>query len=92
MVGNLVNDFFFGPQLGTTSKGVPIHQLNLERWLRPLTPDEYASISTLARYEARGVPVADTVACGALRWHSSEPARWRCERETSQRYWAHRIR
>lgn len=46
----------------------------------------------LARYEARGVPVADTVACGALRWHSSEPARWRCERETSQRYWAHRIR
>lgn len=53
MVGNLVNDFFFGPQLGTTSKGVPIHQLNLERWLRPLTPDEYASISTLARYEAR---------------------------------------
>ena len=46
----------------------------------------------LARYEARGVPVADTVACGAVRWRSSEPARWRCERETSQRYWAHRIR
>ncbi|WP_182336597.1 TonB-dependent receptor [Stenotrophomonas acidaminiphila] len=52
MVGNLVNDFFFGPQLGSTSKGVPIHQLNLDRWLRPLTPQEYASISTLARYEA----------------------------------------
>lgn len=52
MVGNLVNDFFFGPQLGTTSKGVPIHQLNLERWLRPLTPEEYESISTIARYEA----------------------------------------
>lgn len=52
MVGNLVNDFFFGPQTGTRPNGVPIRELNMERWLRPLTPAEYASISTVARYEA----------------------------------------
>ena len=46
----------------------------------------------LARYEARGVPVADTVTCGAVRWRSSEPAQWHCEREESRRYWDHRIR
>lgn len=52
MVGNLVNDFFFGPQLGLRPNGVPIHELKLDRWLRPLTPEEYASISTLAKYQA----------------------------------------
>ncbi|RDZ27536.1 TonB-dependent receptor [Lysobacter silvisoli] len=52
MVGNKVNEFFFGPQLGTRPNGTPIHRLNLERWLRPLTPAEYASISTLAKYQA----------------------------------------
>lgn len=46
----------------------------------------------LARYNERGVSVADTVTCGALRWHSGEPARWRCERETSRHYWQHRVR
>ncbi|SFM05989.1 DNA internalization-related competence protein ComEC/Rec2 [Variovorax sp. OV329] len=46
----------------------------------------------LARYAALGVPVADTAACGAVRWRSSEPAGWRCEREVWQRYWEHRIR
>ncbi len=52
MVGNLVNEFFFGPQQGTRPNGVPIYRMNLDRWLRPLTPAEYASISTVARYEA----------------------------------------
>lgn len=52
MVGNLVNDFFFGPQIGTRPNGVPIYRMNLDRWLRPLTPAEYASISTIAKYEA----------------------------------------
>ena len=52
MVGNLVNDFFFGPKIGTRPNGVPIYRMKLDRWLRPLTPAEYASISTTARYEA----------------------------------------
>jgi len=46
----------------------------------------------LARLAARGVPVADTVTCGALRWRSSAPAQWHCEREESRRYWDHRAR
>ncbi len=46
----------------------------------------------LARYEARGVAVADTPLCGGLRWHSGEPDRWQCERESSRRYWAHGMR
>lgn len=67
MIGNRVNDFFFGPQLGTTSSGIPIHRLNLDRWYRPLTPDEYASLSTTARYEAESwVDTASFVATGEL--------------------------
>lgn len=67
MIGNRVNDFFFGPRLGTTSAGVPIHRLNLERWYRPLTPDEYASLSTTARYEAQSwVTTANFVTTGEL--------------------------
>lgn len=45
----------------------------------------------LARYEARGVFVADTASCGGLRWHSGEPGRWQCERESSRRYWTHEV-
>ncbi len=52
LVGNLVNDFFFGPRLGTRPNGIPIYKLNMDHWARPLTPDEYASISTIAHYEA----------------------------------------
>lgn len=52
LVGALVSDFFFGPQLGVTSAGVPIHRLDQERWWRPMTPQEYASLSTTARYDA----------------------------------------
>ncbi|SFK73829.1 Secretin and TonB N terminus short domain-containing protein [Lysobacter sp. cf310] len=67
LVGNLVNDYFFGPQLGTRPNGVPIHRLNLDRWYRPMTPEEYASISTLARYEAESwVNTASFVVTGDL--------------------------
>ncbi|MGO1070436.1 TonB-dependent receptor domain-containing protein [Lysobacter sp. CA199] len=67
MVGNLVNDYFFGKQLGTRPNGVPIHRLNLERWYRPMTPEEYGSISTLAKYEAESwVQTASFVLTGDL--------------------------
>jgi iron complex outermembrane receptor protein len=67
MVGNLVNDFFFGPQLGTRPNGVPIYRMNLDRFYRPMTPAEYASISTIARYEATSwVTAANAVITGEL--------------------------
>lgn len=67
MVGNLVNDYFFGKQLGTRPNGVPIYRLNLPRWYRPMTPEEYESISTLAKYEAESwVNTASFVLTGDL--------------------------
>jgi competence protein ComEC len=43
------------------------------------------------RYELRGVQLADTARCGAVRWRSGNPAHWDCERDTSRRYWQHRM-
>lgn len=43
--------FFLGPQLGLASnRGV--YALNMDRFLRPLTPEEYASISTIVKTSA----------------------------------------
>lgn len=44
-----------------------------------------------ARYEAMGIPVAESAGCGAMRWHSSEPATLVCQRELARRYWHHRV-
>lgn len=67
LVGALVSDFFFGPELGRTSAGVPIHELDQERWWRPLTPQEYESLSTIARYDAKSwVNTASFVLTGDL--------------------------
>jgi outer membrane receptor protein involved in Fe transport len=41
-----VDAFFLGPQLGTTDDGTPIYKLDQSKWNRPLTPQEFASIST----------------------------------------------
>lgn len=67
MIGNRVNDFFFGEQLGETDDGDPIYRLNLDRWLRPITAAEYASLSTVAHYEAESwVDTASFVMTGDL--------------------------
>lgn len=67
MIGDKVNEFFFGPQLGTRPNGVPIYRLNLDRWYRPLTFEEYQSISTIAHYEADSwVNTANFVITGDL--------------------------
>lgn len=67
LIGNKVNEYFFGPQLGTRSNGTPIHRLNLERWYRPMTPEEYDSLSTTAHYEAESwVNTASFVMTGDL--------------------------
>lgn len=48
--GSAVTDFFYGPRLNTT--GTPRYNINLDRFYRPITPDEYRSMSTILRYEA----------------------------------------
>ena len=52
LIGDKVNEWFFGNQLGTRPNGVPIYRLNLDHWYRPLTFAEYQSLSTIAHYEA----------------------------------------
>lgn len=36
-----MNNFFLGPQLGTTSAGLPIYAFNQQRWWNPITPEQY---------------------------------------------------
>lgn len=45
----------------------------------------------LARYQAAGIAIVASPACGAWRWASSEPpAAGRCERDREPRYWQDR--
>ncbi len=48
--GSAVTDYFFGPRLNAT--GTPRHLINLDRFYRPLTPQEYRSLSTILKYES----------------------------------------
>ena len=48
--GSAVTDFFFGPRLNTT--GTPRYLINLDRFYRPITPEEYRAMSSILRYEA----------------------------------------
>ncbi len=48
--GSAVTDFFYGPRLNAT--GTPRHLINLDRFYRPLTPQEYRSLSTVLKYES----------------------------------------
>ena len=48
--GSAVTDFFFGPRLNTT--GTARHLINLDRFYRPLTPQEYRSLSTTLKYDS----------------------------------------
>ena len=67
LIGNKVNEWFFGNQLGTRSNGIPIYRLNLDRWYTPLTAEQYASLSTTARYKAESwVSTASFVVSGDL--------------------------
>lgn len=42
------------------------------------------------RYDARQIPWVQTPFCGAARWHSLEPGRVDCWRDTQRRYWHYR--
>jgi iron complex outermembrane receptor protein len=48
--GSAVSDFFYGPRLAGT--GTPRYNINLDRFYRPITPEEYRAMSTTLRYEA----------------------------------------
>jgi len=52
LLGEKVNDFFFAPAMGVTNDGVIIQPLNLQHWYRPITPDEYMSMSSNVHYDA----------------------------------------
>ena len=46
LIDSKFDDFFLGPQLGTTSDGTPIYKLNQNRWWYPITPKDFANFST----------------------------------------------
>ncbi|HEV6968173.1 DNA internalization-related competence protein ComEC/Rec2 [Roseateles sp.] len=47
--------------------------------------------AVLARYQAAGIAIVSTPACGAWRWHSGEPPQaGLCERAREPRYWRDR--
>jgi iron complex outermembrane recepter protein len=48
--GSAVTEFFLGQNLGTTA--APRYLINLDRWYRPITPNEYRAMSSILKYEA----------------------------------------
>ncbi len=52
-------NYFLGPRLGTTSgivgvpNGLPIYNLNLNRFYGPISPEDYASMSTTVKYHGK---------------------------------------
>ena len=51
----------------------------------------HPAAEVVARYQAHGVRLALSAACGAAHWHSGEPGRVQCERVLDPRYWRHRL-
>lgn len=49
LLAQAVTDYFLGPRLGFNANGAPIHQLNLDRWQTPITPEIYRSFATRVR-------------------------------------------
>lgn len=54
-------NYFLGPRLGTTTSttapgvaaGIPIYRLNLDRFYGPISPQDYASMSTMVHYDGQ---------------------------------------
>lgn len=46
LLAKAVHDYFLGPQLGNLANGVPVYELNLDRWNAPITPEIYQSFAT----------------------------------------------
>ena len=39
------NNFFLGPQLGSTADGTPIYAMNWQQWWNPMTPQQYSQFA-----------------------------------------------
>ncbi|WP_242106902.1 TonB-dependent receptor plug domain-containing protein [Luteimonas aquatica] len=46
-------EYFLGQRLGTTDAGIPIYQLNLDRFYGRISPEDYARMSTQVKYDAK---------------------------------------
>jgi competence protein ComEC len=51
----------------------------------------HPAASVMQRYTERNIKVVDTAHCGAMRWSSSEPKQFLCQREAAKRYWHHQV-
>ena len=51
-IASRVRDYFFGPQLGVRPNGLPIYELNLDRLMNPLTPEQIAAFSGTFKNES----------------------------------------
>jgi len=49
--GDKVTAWFFGPRLANVS-GLPQYRLNLDRYYTAMTPEEFAAVSTVVKYNA----------------------------------------
>ena len=51
----------------------------------------HPTTAVMARYQAQGITVLESVRCGAGRWRSAQPDQVHCEREAQARYWHHQV-
>jgi competence protein ComEC len=51
----------------------------------------HPTAAVMARYQAQGVSVLESVRCGAGSWHSAQPEEVQCERWAHARYWHHQV-
>lgn len=51
----------------------------------------HPTAAVMARYQAQGVEVLESVRCGAGRWRSAQPDQVHCERMAHARYWHHQV-
>jgi len=51
----------------------------------------HPTAAVMARYQAQGVTVLESVRCGAGRWRSAQPDEVHCERWAHARYWHHQV-
>jgi iron complex outermembrane recepter protein len=58
LLAQAVHNYFLGPPTGQFVSGFPVSTLNRERWISPLTPEIYRSIST--RVINRGTTASST--------------------------------
>ena len=51
----------------------------------------HPTAAVMARYQAQGTTVLESVRCGAGRWRSAQADQVHCERWAHARYWHHQV-